>query len=84
MTNVTEITKAKKEHKEPEGITQDNQIETYIHCGRCLKELPVGMSPMEYSMAQSGFTEFGIQIWCHRHNCNVVNIDFEGQVHPST
>ncbi len=64
-------------------ITNDNDIFAYLHCGKCLEELPEGISPAEWSQTQAGWTPIGLQIWCNRHNCNVLHIDFEGQQHPA-
>ena len=58
-------------------------ISAYIHCGKCLDELPDGLSPQEYRELDVGWTDKGLQIWCIRHDCNVVHIDFEGQAHPA-
>ena len=64
-------------------LTADNQIEMYLHCGKCLDELPSNITPRDWSMVQVGWTKQGIQIWCNRHNCNVMHMDFEGQTHPA-
>lgn len=58
-------------------------IYRYIHCGKCLNEIPKNKSPREWSELECGFTEHGIQIWCKRHECNIVHIDFEGKKHPA-
>ena len=60
-----------------------NLISSHIHCGRCLKELPAGKSPIEYQTVAVGFTKYGIQVWCKRHDCNIMHIDFEGAKHPA-
>lgn len=60
-----------------------NGILLYFHCRRCLEELPSGTSPKDYQQIQVGWTERGLQIWCIRHNMNVVSIDFEGAKHPA-
>lgn len=55
-----------------------NGIEMYLHCARCLRELPAGVSPMEYARTQTGFTKDGaLQVWCNRHNVNVGLITVE-------
>lgn len=64
-------------------IPSDLSITSYMHCRLCLEELPEGVSPMDFSRTQAGFTSLGIQVWCNRHNCNVVHIDFEGVRHPA-
>ena len=70
------------------NISNENNITAYIHCGKCIEEwhaLPDGskISPLDYSMTQSGFTEEGIPVWCVRHDCNVMHIGFEGRKHPA-
>lgn len=57
-------------------------IKMYLHCALCLEELPPDTSPQEWTSLEVGWTEPGLQIWCKRHNCNVVHIDFEGHQHP--
>ena len=63
----------------PHGMS----IGTFFNCGLCLAELPDGQSPEEYDYLNIGLTPWGIQVWCRRHDCNVVHIDFEGQNHPA-
>lgn len=60
-----------------------NMIESFYHCGLCLAELPEDMSPREFAQLEVGATEYGYQIWCKRHECNVTHIDFEGMHHPA-
>lgn len=64
------------------AIPSTLSIETFIHCGRCLTEKPADISPRDYSRLEIGATKLGIQIWCRRHECNVVHIDFQGAQHP--
>lgn len=40
-------------------------------------------SPSKYARISVGFTELGIQVWCVRHDVNVIHIDFEGRRHPA-
>ncbi len=63
----------------PNGLS----IVSHLHCGKCLAECPNGTSPAEYSALDVGFTGIGLQVWCQRHKCNVVHIDFQGQRHPA-
>lgn len=58
-------------------------ISSYIHCGKCLNELPKDVAPREWAQHEIGFTKKGIQVWCRRHSCNVMHIDFEGVQHPA-
>lgn len=68
----------------------DNEITTFFHCRKCLEELQasaaqvwsafeVRPSPREYAQLEVGYTEVGVQVWCKRHEINVVNLDFDGQ-----
>ena len=59
-------------------ISNANEIVTHLHCGLCMDELPSGETPQSYTMYEVGFTPQGIQIWCKRHDCNVVHLDFDG------
>ena len=58
-------------------------VSSWIHCGECLDEYKAmknpGVSPAEYQTTQAGWTKAGLQVWCWRHNRNVVNIDFNGE-----
>jgi len=67
----------------PKPIPNTLEIKTYFHCGECLKSLPVGKSPREWGQLEVGFTVPGIQVWCKRHNLNVMHIDFHGEQHPA-
>lgn len=69
-------------------VSSENCILLYMHCKLCLEELQSDdalgdVSPMEYSRTQAGWTKEGLQVWCNRHECNVVHIDFEGLRHPA-
>ncbi len=62
---------------------REPEIQMYFHCALCLEELPEGMSPQEYSFTESGWTEKGFQVWCQRHNANIIHLDLEGHKHPA-
>lgn len=64
-------------------IPNTNEIVAFMHCGRCLAELPDGTSPQEWVQIEAGWTPLGFQVWCKRHDCNVLHVDFEGQKHPA-
>ena len=64
-------------------ISNDLCIEQYMHCQQCLQEMPSGVSPRDWALNEVGFSEIGLQVWCRRHECNVLHIDFEGQKHPA-
>ena len=59
-----------------------NRITNHIVCSKCeiefMKGETGGRSLQEYSMLDVGFTKIGLQVWCRRHNVNVVHIDFDG------
>lgn len=67
------------EKAEQEG--GDNKIVVFFNCGLCFEELPAGMSMQEYSLNECGWTKEGFQVWCRRHNANIIHMDFEGQKH---
>ena len=60
-----------------------SEIQMFFQCALCFEELPEGMSPQEYSITESGWTEKGFQVWCQRHNANIIHMDFEGYKHPA-
>ncbi len=59
-----------------------SEIDMFFHCKDCLDELPAGMAPREYVDFECGWTTKGFQVWCMRHNKNVIHMDFEGHKHP--
>ena len=64
-------------------VNNELSITMYLHCRKCLDEIPADTSPSTWAQLDVGWTEIGLQVWCKRHKCNVVNIDFEGQAHPA-
>lgn len=60
-----------------------NSIIAFLHCRRCGHEVPRGMSMREYARYEVGWTSQGFQLWCLRHECNVLHVDFQGQKHPA-
>jgi hypothetical protein len=67
-------------------ITNKLEIFSYCHCGKCIEEWKAtkpGVSPAEFARLNVGFTPAGLQVWCVRHNVNVMHIDFQGQQHPA-
>jgi hypothetical protein len=63
--------------------TTRNVIAAFFHCRKCLQELPRGESPRSWAQLEVGFTEIGLQVYCKRHEINVMHIDFQGQQHPA-
>jgi len=61
---------------------QTPDIISYIHCRDCmtdwaeLKDAGTGMSPAEFQDNEVGFTPTGVQVWCRRHDKNVISFDF--------
>jgi len=66
-------------------ISGEKKIEQFLHCGKCLDEwkLTSGISPQEFQRISVGWTVVGFQIWCNRHDCNILHVDFEGVTHPA-
>jgi hypothetical protein len=60
-----------------------NNIVAYLHCKKCLDELPGGQSPRDYAAIEVGWTKWGFQAWCKRHEANMLHVDFEGLTHPA-
>lgn len=58
-------------------------IVQYLHCRLCLEELPRNESPQTFARLSVGFTQQGMQVWCVRHDCNVLHVDYEGHKHPA-
>jgi len=66
-----------------DGPGNVHEITGFIHCGLCLAEKPPDQSAQEWARLEVGWTKRGFQVWCYRHNCNVMHVDFEGQTHPA-
>lgn len=51
-----------------------------VVCAKCADEVASGGtdagSLWDYVKVDVGFTERGVQVWCRRHEVNVVHIDF--------
>lgn len=54
-------------------------ITQYMHCKKCLKQIPDGVSPRDYARLEAGITKEGFQVRCVRHEMNVYHIDLLGQ-----
>ena len=55
-----------------------NRIIAFMHCRQCLDELPPGVAPREWVRLECGWTPEGVQVWCVRHERNIVDLDFQG------
>ncbi len=66
-----------------------NGIAMFLHCGKCLVEVGAiaeregSASPRDYARLSVGWTAVGLQVWCNRHDANVLHVDFEGYQHPA-
>ena len=53
-----------------------NQIKETIVCVKCSDEFMTGStdakSLQDYSKIDAGFTERGLQLWCQRHQVNIL------------
>ena len=54
----------------------NSDINQYMHCKKCLDELPSEVSPKEWSRMAVGRTDYGLQVWCNRHDSNIIHLDF--------
>jgi len=62
------------------GIQQPQQeADEFYRCPMCMKELPIGVSPRDYSHIEAGFSPRGFQVWCLRHERNIIHITFNEQ-----
>ncbi len=64
-------------------IPASNKIELYFQCKKCIEEKPGDQSPAEWARFNVGWTKLGLQVWCVRHDCNVISIDFQGNQLPA-
>lgn len=75
--------------KSEDGPENTNEIKAFLHCSRCIQEWTekapgtAGTSPAEYARLSVGWTQRGIQVWCERHDLNVIHVDFEGHKHKA-
>jgi hypothetical protein len=56
-----------------------NQIQMFFHCKKCLDELPEDKSPREWVRMEAGWSNEGLQVWCVRHEMNIIHVDLMGQ-----
>jgi len=64
-----------------QSIPNTKEIIEYLNCAQCLIEIAESHEPIEQDF-DIGWTELGFQVWCSRHNVNLIHIDFEGHQHP--
>lgn len=62
-------------------IPSTQQGTRFLHCVKCIEERPEGVSPAEYARLSVSLTPIGIQVFCQRHEINVIHVDLgEGPV----
>ena len=63
------------------GITEP------LVCSACEAEFAAGStdaaSLRNYMRLDVGFTAYGVQVWCQRHERNVCHVDFDGMIHEA-
>ena len=56
----------------PKKTPMPNVIMLYLHCTKCIEELPKGSAPNDYQHLEIGITEdSNLQVWCLRHDKEV-------------
>jgi len=70
-------------------IPNTNEVLSFLNCKKCAEEFKAGKfpnkSPREIMHFEVGWTELGLQVWCVRHECNILHLDFQGkQLHGNT
>lgn len=64
-------------------IPKTKQIKAFLECRLCAHEKPFGIAPRDWRRLEIGWTRHGLQVWCVRHEMNIIHIDFEGMRHPA-
>lgn len=76
---------ADDKQRRADRIPNEKSILQGIHCRFCVEEVKLGLgrspSPKNYARLSIGWTERGFQVWCERHQLNVIHVDFEGKKH---
>ena len=57
----------------------ENKIFSFYHCKKCLEEKGDYISARDYASFEFGATKKGFQLWCTRHEENVLALDLLGQ-----
>lgn len=52
---------------------ETKQIQTFMHCVMCNRENP-GVAPKKWARLEVGLTRRGLQVWCLRHDAEVVHL----------
>lgn len=69
--------------REDLSIPVDYRILGFCHCRMCVQEKAPDVSMAEYAALEVGMTEHGIQVWCLRHQVNVIHVSFDGKQLPA-
>lgn len=67
----------------PRVIPVTYEIRQKFYCRQCVESCPAFMKLREWVELEIGPTRYGWQVWCRRHQCNVIHIDFCGQTLPA-
>jgi len=51
-----------------------NEIVAFYHCGKCVAEMPEHLVAHEWQFVEVGATEQGIQVWCKRHDMEIIHL----------
>ncbi len=61
-----------------------HSIREPVVCSKCHDDVAQGLtdaaSLQDYARLDVGFTDKGLQVWCRRHDVNVVHIDFDNMM----
>lgn len=74
---------------DPRRPGNTKEIRGFYHCGLCVAEYKRlraddspevrDQSPGDFMRLEIGSTQYGFQVWCRRHDVNVIHADFEGK-----
>lgn len=71
------------------NIPNTKEIQAFFHCTLCIREVEdivrrtgLAQNPATYQRLEVGYTRIGVQVWCRRHEINVINFNFEGRDVP--
>lgn len=69
--------------QDKDGPGNAKEISGFMHCSLCLDDRPPEESPETWARLSVGWTKRGLQVWCVRHDANVLHVDFEGVQHKA-
>jgi hypothetical protein len=59
-------------------------ITEFIRCPDCeWDDKPLGESPRTWGRLEVGITPIGLQVWCTRHDRNVIHVDYQHRDYPA-